>query len=116
MKIEKVVKIAEAVKSVEESKLDFKVAYRLGRILDKCESIVKQYQKQEMKLREEYGEKFKNASEEEKQNITREFNLKLIELIEMEEDVVIPSFDLKDFEGKDVPVKFFTAFGDYINE
>lgn len=116
MKIEKVVKIAEAVKSVEESKLDFKVAYRLGRILDKCESIVKQYQKQEMNLRQEFGSKFQDASEEDKPKIQAEFNTKFVELLEMEESIEIPQFSLKDFENKDLPVKFFSAFNEYIDD
>jgi len=116
MKIEKVVKIAEAIKSIENEKLDFKISYRLGRISDKCESIIKQYQKQEMAMREEYGKKHEQALEEDKPKIQSEFNDKFVELLNIEEEIEIPKFQLKDFENKNLPLKFFSAFNEYIDD
>lgn len=115
MKIEQIVKIAEAIKSVEDAKLDFKVSYRLGRLLDKLESIMKNYGKQELALREEYGKKFNDASEEDKLKVNQEFAVKMQELMQMEEEVAMPELKLEDF-SKEIPVKFFTAFGDHIKE
>lgn len=115
MKIEQIVNIANAIKSVEDVKLDFKVGYRLGRLYDKLESIMKNYGKQEFALREEYGKKFNEASEEEKQGLNQEFAAKMQELMSIEEDVQVPEFKLEDF-NKDIPVKFFSAFGEYIKE
>lgn len=121
MTIEKVVRISEAIKSIADNdKLDFQISYRLGRIQDKCESIVKNFQKQELKLRERFADELKNAvtanDEAKQQEINKEFNVKMTELLEFEETLEIPTFTLKDFENKGVPVKFFSALGDYIKE
>ena len=115
MKIEQIVKIAEAIKSVEDVKLEFKVSYRLGRLYDKLESIIKNYGKQELALREEYSKKFNEASEEDKPKVNQEFASKMQELMSIEEEVKMPELKLEDF-SKELPVKFFTAFGEYIAE
>ena len=121
MTIEKVVRISEAIKSIADNdKLDFQISYRLGRIQDKCESIVKNFQKQELKLREKYANELKQAAtdgnEQKQADINQEFNQKMIEILEFDEVVEIPTFELKDFENKGVPVKFFSALADYIKE
>lgn len=131
MKIEKIVKIVESVLTLEDNKkIDSVVAYKLARLNDKCQSIVKSYQKQEMKLREEYGGKIKeltenmeSKSELEKKEIEAsvkllndEFVVKINELGQIEEDITVPELKLKDFEGKDVPFKFFYGMAEFINE
>ena len=115
MKIEQIVKIAEAIKSVEDVKLEFKVSYRLGRLYDKLESILKNYGKQELAIRQEFAKKFQEASEEDKEKINQEFVLKMNELMQIEEEVKMPELKLDDF-SKEIPVKFFTAFGEHITE
>lgn len=115
MKIEQIVKIAEAIKSVEDVKLEFKVSYRLGRLYDKLESILKNYGKQELAIRQEFAKKFQEASEEDKEKINQEFVLKMNELMQIEEEVKMPELKLEDF-SKEIPVKFFTAFGEHITE
>jgi NAD(P)H-nitrite reductase large subunit len=115
MKIEQIVKIAEAIKSVEDVKLEFKVSYRLGRLYDKLESIMKNYGKQELAIRQEYAKRFQEASEEDKPKINDEFIQKMNEIMQIEEEVKMPELKLDDF-SKEIPVKFFTAFGEHITE
>lgn len=131
MKIEKIIKIVEGIVTLEDNKkIDSVIAYRLARLNDQCQSIIKSYQKQEMKLREEYSAKIKeitenlsSKSESEKKEIENEvrilndeFITKINELGQIEEDVTVPELKLKDFEGKEVPYKFFAGLSEFIKE
>lgn len=129
MKIEKIIKITDALVTLEDNKkIDSVIAYKLARLNDQCQNIIKTYQKQETKLREEYSEMIKaltdnKETDAEKREIepkvrelNNEFITKINEIMELEEDVVVPELKLKDFENKDVSFKFFKAFAEFIKE
>lgn len=131
LKLDKIVDIFEAIKMVEENtKIDFPVSYRLGRLSERCRSIIKVFEKTQNRLRTEYSEKINavnkdkdSKSEDEKKAIdtqVRELNdsfiSKINELVEVEETIEVPEFKLKEFENKEIPVKFFALMGDLIQE
>lgn len=116
MKLNKVIEIYEAIKLIEgNTKLDFKISYRLGRIQDKCTSIIKTFESTQNKIKEKY-QKLIKPEEEISQKLNAEFVAEINNLLEIEEQIEIPKFNLSDFENKDIPVKFFSAFSEYINE
>lgn len=116
MKLNKVIEIYEAVKLLESNtKLDFKISYRLGRIQDKCKSIIQTFESTQNKLREKYQKLLKDNPDKE-QEFNQEFVKELNAILEIEETIEIPTFNLNDFENKEIPVKFFSAFTDYITE
>jgi predicted nucleic acid-binding Zn-ribbon protein len=130
LKLEKIVDVFEAIKLVEELKLEFAVSYRLGRLQDRCKSILKVYEQLQSKLQAEYSKKaqvfnsqMEGKSDEEKtalnievRNLNNEFVAEINKILQIEEEIVVPDFKLKDFEGKDVPVKFFSMMGELIKE
>lgn len=117
MKLNKVIEIYEAVKLIESNtKLDFKISYRLGRIQDKCTSIIKTFESTQNKIKEKYQKLIKPEDTELSQKLNAEFFAEINNLLEIEEQIEIPKFNLSDFENKDIPVKFFSAFSEYINE
>ena len=131
MKLDKIINIFEGIKAVEDnSKLDFTISYRLGRLSDSCRSIIRTYERVQNKLKSETNEKivalrgkWDEKTDEEKAAISKEvkalndeFMGKIDDLMEQEEDIKVPELKLKDFEGKDVPVKFFGLLGDVIKE
>ena len=117
MKLNKVIEIYEAVKLIESNtKLDFKISYRLGRIQDKCTSIIKTFESTQNKIKEKYQKLIKPEDTELSQKLNAEFVAEINNLLEIEEQIEIPKFNLSDFENKDIPVKFFSAFSEYINE
>lgn len=130
LKLEKIVDVFEAVKLVGDLKLDFTVSYRLGRLQDKCKSILKVYEEIQGKLQAEYSGKaqeftsqMEGKTDEEKtalnaevRKLNNEFVAEINKILQIEEEVPVPDFKLKDFEGKDVPVKFFSMMGELIKE
>ena len=117
MKLNKVIEIYEAVKLIESNtKLDFKISYRLGRIQDKCTSIIKTFESTQNKIKEKYQKLIKPEDTELSQKLNAEFVAEINNLLEIEEQIEISKFNLSDFENKDIPVKFFSAFSEYINE
>lgn len=117
MKLNKVIEIYEAIKSIEgNTKLDFKISYRLGRIQDKCSSIIKTFESTQNKIKEKYQKLLKPEDTELTQKLNNEFVEEINSLLSVEEEIEIPKFNLSDFENKDIPVKFFSAFSEYINE
>lgn len=117
MKLNKVIELYEAIKLIESNtKLDFKISYRLGRIQDKCASIIKTFESTQNKIKEKYQKLLKPEDTELTQKLNNEFFEEINNLLEIEEQIEVPKFNLADFENKDIPVKFFTAFSDYIIE
>jgi seryl-tRNA synthetase len=129
--VDRILSIYQAIQSIEgNTKLDFTVSYRLGRLSDACKSIVKVVEKNEMAKRKAVTEKvnelrknFDSKTPGEKEEINAEikklseqFTEEVQALNEQEETIKIPEFKLKDFEGKDIPVKFFALMGDIIPE
>lgn len=130
LKVEKIVDVFEAVKLVDELKLDFALSYKLGRLQDRCKSVIKVYERMQTKLQLEYGEKARaytvsldDKTEEEKaainaevRKINNEFAIEMGNILQIEEEIVVPEFKLSDFENKEIPVKFFSLMGELINE
>lgn len=116
MKLERIIELSNALNLIESNtKLDFKISYRLGRIHDKCRSIIKTFESTQNKMRDSYAKMVAEDSEKSKE-LQEEFIKKINELLEVEEKIEIPKFQLSDFESKDIPVKFFTAFAEFIEE
>ncbi len=130
LKLEKIVDVFEAIKLVGDLKLEFAVSYRLGRLQDKCKSILRVYEEVQAKLQAEYSGKaqeftsqMEGKSDEEKtalnnevRKLNNEFVAEMNKILQIEEEVPVPDFKLKDFENKDVPVKFFSMMGELIKE
>ena len=129
--VSKIVDIYESIKSIDgNQKLDTKVAYRIARLADKCRGIIESYEKTRDKIRDKYIEEGKSLnpnsdslSEEQKKDlqlkineINGRFNKEIAELVSENEEIEIFGFVLSDFEGKDIPIKFFIAMGDLIKE
>lgn len=116
MKLTKVIEVFEAIKLLESNtKLEFKVSYRLGRIQDKCKSIIQTFESTQNKMKEKYAGLVRENPDKEK-DYTNEYITKINELLQVEEEIEIPKFNLVDFENKEIPVKFFSAFADFIEE
>lgn len=116
MKLTKVIEVFEAIKLLESnSKLEFKLSYRLGRIQDKCRSTIQTFEATQNKMKEKYS-KMLQETPDKQQELNNEYIAKINELLQVEEDIEIPKFNLNDFENKEIPVKFFSAFADYIVE
>jgi seryl-tRNA synthetase len=131
MKLDRIINLFEGVKVVEDNtKIDFTISYRLGRLSDSARSIIRTYERKQSKLKIETNEKIQalrkgmdTKTDEEKAVISKEvkelndeFMAKIDNLMEEEEKIEIPLFSAKDFEGKDVPVKFFSLMGDVIKD
>ena len=127
LKLEKIVDIFEAIKLVDELKLDFNLSYRLGRLQDRCKSIIRVYEGAQSKLQSEYAgraiamgegetEEEKAAIKEELKKLNAEFMAEINNLLQIEEEITVPELKLKDFQGKEVPAKFFSLMGDVIKE
>ena len=129
--VSKIIDIYEAIKSIDSNKnLDTKVAYRVARLSDKCKGIIESYEKTRDKIRDKYIEESKSLnpndsglSEDQKKDlqlkineINGRFNKEIAELVSENEEIEIFGFVLSDFEGKDIPIKFFIAMGDLIKE
>lgn len=129
--IERIHQIYEAIESVKENdKIDFKVAYRLGRLSDAAKSIVKNYENQREKLRQVLVEKqiklkkeMDKAQESRKmeleleiRELNEQFVKQLNELVEIEEEISLPKLKLSDFEDKGINIKFFSGMGEIIQE
>lgn len=116
MKLEKIIELNNALNLIESnSKLDFKISYRLGRIQDKCKSIIRVFELTQNKMRDNYQKMIAEDSEKSKE-LQEEYVKKITELLEVDEKIEIPKFQLTDFENKDIPLKFFTAFSEHIEE
>lgn len=130
LKVEKIVDVFEAIKLLDDLKLDFTLSYKLGRLQDRCKSVIKVYERMQTKLQLEYGEKARqlavtldDKTEEEKaainaevRKVNNEFAIEMGNILQIEEEIVVPQFKLSDFENKDIPVKFFSLMGELINE
>ncbi len=129
--IDRILNVYEGIKSVDNnSKLDFKIAYRLGRLSDKCRSVLQTYERLKDKAKKERDfaiealkKEMENKSEEEKAEITKQaksiqsdFTDKLETMLLTEEKIEVPELLLKDFEGKEIPVKFFAMLGELIKD
>lgn len=127
LKLEKVIDIFEGIKLVDELKLEFALSYRLGRLQDRCRSVIRVYETTQAKLRDEFTlkalalgkgetEEEKAALNEELKKLNGEFLEEVGKLLQIEEEIVIPELSLNDFKGKEIPAKFFAALGDVIKE
>lgn len=127
LKLEKIVDIFEGIKMVDELKLDFNLSYRLGRLQDRCKSIIRVYEATQSKLQSEYAgramamgegetEDEKTIIKEELKKLNAEFMVEINKLLQIEEEITIPELKLKDFQGKEIPTKFFSLLGDVIKE
>lgn len=127
LKLERIIDVFEAIKLVEDLKLDFALSYRLGRLQDRCKSVIRVYEVTQNKLRDEFTlkalalgkgetEEEKAAIAEELRKLNSEFLAEVAKLLEIEEEVVIPEFKVADFQGKEIPAKFFSLLGEVIKE
>ena len=129
--VDRVVSFYEGIKTIEDNnKLDTKISYRLGRLSDGCRSIIRVLERTQNKMKAELSENVqrerknwdkKSESEREAANaackiLNEDFVAKIDALMDAEEELEVPTLRLSDFDSKDVPVKFYAMFGQYIVE
>jgi hypothetical protein len=131
LKLEAVIAIFDSIKDIEgNTKLDTTTAYRLGRLFDRAKSIIRVFEKVQNQLKQEISQKVNDLREDmesksdaekakinkEVRTLNEEFTKKVESMLEQEETIKIPDFNIKDFEGKGVSVKFFSGMADFIKE
>mgnify|MGYP001279841791 CR=1 FL=1 len=117
--VQKAIIASKAIESVLEIKLPSKVAYRLGRYLDKMAPIVKQFEKTRNELiTTKYGIENSENPGTFKVDDTRmsEFLAEINELLLAKETVDIVSLTINDFGDVEVPVSFFLDLEGFIIE
>lgn len=123
MTVNKVLKLAEAVKLSERAEaLNFKTSYKLGRLGDQVEDALKHFNKESKRLREEFT--VAGQTPETTQRYEKDMN----ELLELEETVYLPKFVLSEFVYNDktdpanlkdkmkVPQKFINIMVAYLDD
>lgn len=129
--LEKIIEINEAIKSIDgNQKIDSKTAYQLAKLFDKCKSYIQAYEKTRDTLFKKYSEEAKQLNPDNKElpekdqadlklkiaGINSKMNDELMTIVRTEETIDIYDFKFADFDGKEVPVKFFLLMGDIIQD
>ena len=117
--VQKAIIASKAIESVLETKLPSKVAYRLGRYLDKMAPIVKQFEKTRTELvTTKYGVENAEAPGTFKVDDTKmsDFLAEINELLLATETVDIVPLTINDFGDVEVPVSFFLDLEGFIVE
>jgi len=130
LSIQKIANINQACALVGDNDvLDSKVAYRIGRLGDFSESIIKRMQKIQQKKINTFREANEKLTDAEKAKANDKLTEEMNQLLEEEEEITIPPFKYSDFiadedikvHGKEfkkgqllVPVKFFSLMGDTV--
>ncbi len=128
--IQEIANVNAACASIGDNEaLDATIGYRLGRLADYTERIVKIIQKEQQKKTAAFRERIAKMTDQEKtvegDKLTKEMN----ELMESTESVSVPEFNYSDFVAKTdmtigkreyksgqllVPVKFFSLMGELV--
>lgn len=117
--IQKAIIVSKAIESILETKLPSKVAYRLGRYLDKVTPIVKQFDKTRNELiTTKYGIENKEQPGSFKVDETKmsEFLTEVNELLVSTETIDIVPLTINDFGDVEVPVAFFLDLEGFVTE
>ena len=128
--IQTIANINAACASVGENEaIDATIGYRIGRLADYTERIVKVFQKEQQKKMTASREKMLKMTDQEKSVENDKLTKELNDLLDTVESVSVPEFNYSDFVAKTdisvgkrdyksgqllVPVKFFSLMGELI--
>lgn len=121
MPLSEVLRMRQTIEAIKArgAQLPFKVSYRLGRLNSRLEKIAADYEKVRVEMVKKYGEEDEKGDLQVSPQSEQypEFAAELTQLLETQETIRIPSFQLEEFEeSKGLPVEFFEVFGEYIAE
>lgn len=130
--IQRIGNINQACASVgDNDALEATIAYRLGRLADYTDSVVRRMQKTHQEKLKEYRKRIEKMDEDSKRIATEKFTEEVQALNDQTEEVKIPEFKYSDFVSKLdievggkqirvgqalVPIKFFSLMGDIIKD
>lgn len=114
VKLSDLVSSVEQLKAIQEVKIPIKISYRIKRLIDKVESILKVYNDSRNELVKEFGdidEKTKNISVTDPEKL-KEFAIKLQELLNEEDEIDFDKIKIEDLgnitiEAKNLPTFIF---------
>jgi hypothetical protein len=97
--------------ALQEANLPVKVSYRIKRLIDKCESILKAYNEKRNELVKEFGTKDEagNFSVKDPEKLA-EFFVKLNELLEVEESIEFDKIKVDDLGEITIAPKLLVNF------
>lgn len=109
--------------------IDATIGYRIGRLADYSDRIIKTAQKEQQKKTAAFRERILKMTDQEKTVESDKFNKEISDLMETTELLSVPEFNYSDFVAKTdmtvgkreyksgqllVPVKFFSLMGELI--
>lgn len=128
--IQKIANINAACAAIGENEaIDATIGYRLGRLADYTERIVKSVHKQQQTKMTAFRERILKLTDQEKTVENGKLTQELNDLMETTEEVSVPEFNYSDFVAKTdmtvgkreyksgqllVPIKFFSLMGELI--
>lgn len=132
LSVQRIANINAACASVGDNEvLDATISYRLGRLADYSESIVKKFRREQEKRFAAARRDNKKLTDQEKAEANEKLTEEMNSLMDSEEEINVPKLKYSDFVAKTdmrvgdreyksgqvlVPIKFFSMMGDLIED